>query len=176
MEIIPFLIFAFIAFKVFSAVTKAASSEQGKTAKEMMKQLNAQMQQASKGQGSTSNMSDYREKGPTARGRERMGMKNQNPPQNSPWNHEHDLGDNRPGSPGAKVAANYLKKVQTTRRASHKNEEQYGRRGMNMDQNKHRTDGWGQRGDSGFLNGATLVVLLVIGGAILFVLSTLPAS
>lgn len=173
MEIIPFLIFAFIAFKVFSAVTKAASSEQGKTAKEMMKRLNAQIQQASEGQGRPSNMSDYQEKGPTARGRERMAMKNQA----SPWDHEHDLGgNNMPLSPGAKVAANYLKKAKATRKASHKNPKQHGRRGMNMDQNRHRTDEWGERGDSGFLNGKTLVIILVLGGGILYVLSKMPAT
>ncbi|MEP3891145.1 MAG: hypothetical protein ABJN69_11850 [Hellea sp.] len=174
MEIIPFLIFAFIAFKVFSAFNKVASSEQGKTAKEMMRQLNEQIQ-ASKGQGSSSNIRGYTEKGPTARGRERMAMRNQHSSQNSPWDHEHDLGGG-PLSPGAKVAAEYLKKAQTKRRASHKNVEQHGRRGMNMDQNKNRTDSWGERGDSGFLNGTTLVILLVIGGGVLYWLSQLPAS
>lgn len=200
MEIIPFLIFVFIAFKVFTSFSKAASSEQGKTAKEMMRQLNAQMQQASKGQGRSSGMDGYEEnvrttqgrqriskKGPTARGRarlaergstangrERLAMRNQS---SSPWGHEHDLGGNdAPSSPGARVAANYLKKAKTKRVASHKNEEQYGRRGMNMDQNKNRTDSWGERGDSGFLNGTTLVILLVIGAGVLYVLSNLPAA
>ena len=178
MEIIPFLIFAFIAFKVFSAFNKVTTSEQGKTAKEMMRQLNKQMQQGSKGRGSTSNISnirDFAEKGPTARGRERMALRKQNSSQNSPWDHEHDLGGG-PSSPGAKVAAEYLKKAQATRRASHKNVEQHGRRGMNVDQNKNRTDSWGERGDSGFLNGTTLVIILVIGGGVLYWLSQLPAS
>ena len=173
MEIIPFLIFAFIAFKVFTSFSKAASSGQGKTAKEMMTRLNAQIQQASNAQNRASDMRPYEEKGPTARGRDRIALKNQK----SPWGHEHDLGgNNAPLSPGAKVAADYLKKVKTTRIASHKNEKQYGRRGMNMDQNKNRTDSWGERGDKGFLNGTTLVILLVIGAGVLYGLSKLPAA
>jgi len=171
MEIVPFLIFLFIAFKVFSTFTKAASSEQGKTAKEMMKRLNAQIQEASQAQGRTS---DMKRKGPTARGRERMAQREQS----SPWNHKHNLErNNKTLSPGEQVAANYLKaRTRASRKASHKSPEQHGRRGKNMDQNRHRTDGWGQRGDRGILNGKTLIILLVIGGGILYVLSNMPAT
>ena len=117
MEVIPFIIFAFIAFNLFRDFKKATPSKSGKTAKEMMRQLNEQMQQASKGQGSTPNIREYAEKGPTARGRERMALRNQNSSQNSPWDHDHDLGGG-PLSPGAKVAAEYLKKAQAARRAA----------------------------------------------------------
>lgn len=173
MEVIPFLIFAFIAFKVFSSFSKAASSEPGDTAKDMMKRLNAQMQQTGNAQNRPTNINEYMEKGPTARGRERLAMKNQN----SPWDHEHDLGDDSGSwSPGAKVAANYLKTTKARRKASHKSPEQHGRRGKNMDQNKNRTDEWGERGDGGFLNGTTLVIFLVLGVAILYVLSNMPAK
>ena len=100
-------------------------------------------------------------------------MKNQN----SPWDHEHELGDDSGSrSPGAKVAANYLKNTRAKRKASHKSPEQYGRRGKNMDQNKNRTDSWGERGDKGLLNGTTLVILLVFGGGVLYWLSKLPAA
>jgi len=118
MELIPFLIFAFIAFNIFRGFTKTASKVNGPSAKEMMKQLNAQ---------------------------------------------------NR-------LAANYLKKEKAKRRASHKNPEQRGRRGRNVDKNRNRTDEWGQRGDGGLLGGRNLIILLVIGGIVLYVLSKMPAS
>jgi len=53
---------------------------------------------------------------------------------------------------------------------------QHGRRGQNMDQNRHRTDDWGQRGDSGPFSGKMAIILLVIGGGLLYGLSQIPAS
>lgn len=173
MELIPFLIFAVIAFNIFKGFTKTASKPQSGTAKTMMRRLHAEIEKANKLQSETPNMSRYREKSPTQRGRESLQSKGQS----SPWNHEHDLGDStRNLSPGEQVAANYLKKTKLNRKASHKSPTQHGRRGKNMDQNKHRTDGWGQRGDSGFLNGKTILILLVIGGAVLYALSQMPAT
>jgi len=166
MEIIPFLIFAFIAFKIFGGLSKSLSSDNGESAKTMMKRLNAQIQETSQAQKRTSNQGRYQENGPTARGRERLEQKNQN----SPW------GENGAVSPGARVAADYLKKTKAVRKASHKSPVQRGRRGKNMDQNRQRTDGWGQRGDNGLLTGKAVVILLIIGGGILYALSQMPVS
>lgn len=66
------------------------------------------------------------------------------------------------------------KKIQKARKASHKSPAMHGRRGKNMDQNRHRTDEWGQRGDSGILNSKAFVILLVIGGVVLYALSQMP--
>lgn len=168
MELIPFLIFAFIAFKIFSGFTKTASKTGG-NAKAMMRRLHEDIEKADKLQNEGSHIDRYRKKSPTQRGRESLQNKGQ-----SPW------GENGTVSPGARVAANYLQKSQATRkkarRESHKNPEQYGRRGRNVDQNRNRTDEWGQRGDKGLLSGRNVIVLLVIGGVILYVLSQIPAS
>ena len=168
MELIPFLIFAYIAFNIFKGFTKTASKSGG-TAKSMMRRMHEDMQKAEKLQGKTSHIDRYRQKSPTQRGRESRQNKGQ-----SPW------GENGAASPGARVAANYLQKSQTVRkkarRDSHKNPKQHGRRGSNMDQNRNRTDEWGQRGDSGLLSGQNFIILLVIVGVVLFVLSQIPAS
>lgn len=168
MELIPFLIFAYIAFNIFKGFTKTASKSGG-TAKSMMRRMHEDMQKAEKLQGKTSHIDRYRQKSPTQRGRESLQNKGQ-----SPW------GENGAASPGARVAANYLQKSQTVRkkarRDSHKNPKQHGRRGSNIDQNRNRTDEWGQRGDSGLLSGQNFIILLVIVGVVLFVLSQIPAS
>ena len=168
MELIPFLFFAYIAFTIFKGFTKTATKSGG-TAKAMMRQMHEDMQKAEKLQGKTSHIDRYRQKSPTQRGRESLQNKGQ-----SPW------GENGAASPGARVAANYLQKSQTVRkkarRDSHKNPKQHGRRGSNMDQNRNRTDEWGQRGDSGLLSVQNFIILLVIGGVVLFVLSQMPAS
>lgn len=171
MEIIPFLIFGVIAFNIFRSFTKAASKS-GETSRDIMAKMHKQIQEANSSGNSTPNMSRYRDKTPTQRGRESMARKGEG----SPWNHEHDLGGNKTVSPGARVAANYLSKTKASRRASHKNAEQHGRRGINKDQNRSRTDEWGERGDKGLLSGKTLVILLVIGGSILYWLSRTPAA
>jgi len=168
MELVPFLFFAFIAFQVFKGFTKTATKSGG-TAKSMMRRMHEDMQKAEKLQDKTSHIDRYRQKSPTQRGRESLQNKGQ-----SPW------GENGAASPGARVAANYLQKSQTVRkkarRDSHKNPKQHGRRGSNMDQNRNRTDEWGQRGDSGLLSGQNFIILLVIVGVVLFVLSQIPAS
>jgi len=167
MEFIPFLIFAVIAFNIFRGFTKAASkstSHSGETAKEMMRRLQEQTQ--------TPNMSRYQNNTPTQRGRESLQRKEQS----SPW------GDNGAVNPGGRVAVNYLRqktqqqKAKTARKASHKSPKQTGRRGVNVDQNRNRTDEWGQRGESGFLSGSGVILFLVGGAVILFVLSQLPAN
>ena len=141
MELVPFLFFAFIAFQVFKGFTKTATKSGG-AAKSMMRRMHEDMQKAEKLQDKTSHIDRYRQKSPTQRGRESLQNKGQ-----SPW------GENGAASPGARVAANYLQKSQTVRkkarRDSHKNPKQHGRRGSNIDQNRNRTDEWGQRGDSG---------------------------
>lgn len=159
MELIPFLIFAVIAFNIFRGFTKATKTK-GPSAKEMMRQLNAQNR--------TPNMSRYKEQTPTQRGRESLAR--QEP---SPWN------AGSAARPGAQIAANYLKKTEATRKRARKealkNPIQRGRRGQNMDQNRHRTDEWGERGDSGLLSGRNAIILLVLGTAVLYGLSQIPA-
>jgi len=168
MELLPFLFFAFIAFKIFSGSKKVASKSGG-TAKAMMQRLHEEIQKAEKLQGGTTDNQRYRNKSPTQRGRESLKSKGE-----SPW------GENGAVSPSARVATNYLQKSQASRqkarRDSHKNPEQHGRRGKNMDQNRNRTDEWGQRGDSGLLSGKTAIILLVIVGGVLYVLSKMPIS
>lgn len=155
MEIIPFLIFAFVAFKVFSGFTKTSQTKVKSSPKDLMQRLNAQIE------------NDSRNTGPTQRGRESLARKNTH----SPW------GENGAGAPGARVAANYIQKTaRAARKESHVNPEQTGRRGRNVDQNRNRTDEWGQRGDSGFLNGRNVIILLAIGAVVLFVLSQIPAN
>lgn len=168
MELIPFLIFIFIAFKIFSGFTKTASKSGG-SAKAMMRRLNEEIEKAEKLQHEGSHIDRYRKKSPTQRGRESLQSKGQ-----SPWD------ENGAVSPGARVATNYLQKTQASRkrarRESHKNPEQHGRRGRNIDQNRNRTDEWGERGDNGLLKGRNLIILLVIGGIVIYVLSQMPAS
>ena len=164
MELIPFLFFAFIAFQIFKGFTKTASKSGG-TAKAMMQQLHKEIQKAEKLQGETTDNQRYRNKSPTQRGRDSLQSKGQ-----SPW------GENGAVSPGARVAKRYLQKERAARKASHKTPEQHGRRGRNMDQNRHRTHDWGQRGDAGILSGKNIIILLVIGGVVLFVLSKIPAA
>lgn len=156
MELIPFLIFAVIAFNIFKGFAKASpSSDTGESPKDLMQRLNAQIQ------------NENRNNGPTQRGRESLARKNPN----SPW------GENGAVSPGARVAKNYIQKTASVaRKASHKNPKQTGRRGENVDQNRNRTDEWGQRGDSGLLGGRNVVILLVIGAVVLFALSQTPAN
>lgn len=164
MELIPFLIFAVIAFKIFSGFTKAASKTGG-SAKAMMRRLNEEIEKAEKLQTEGSHIDRYRKKSPTQRGRESLQSKGP-----SPW------GENGTVSSGARIATNYAKKAKAARKASHKSPEQYGRRGRNVDQNRNRTDEWGQRGDNGLLKGRNLIILLVVGGIVLYVLSNMPAS
>lgn len=160
MELIPFLIFAVIAFNIVRGVIKAGKNTGGASAKEMMRQLNAQNR--------TPNMSRYKEQSPTQRGRERLARQEQ-----SPWN------AGNAARPGAQIAANYLKKTEATRQRERKealkNPIQRGRRGKNMDQNRHRTDEWGERGDSSLLSGRNFIILLVVGGAVIYALSKIPA-
>jgi len=60
---------------------------------------------------------------------------------------------------------------QIARKASHKNPVQRGRRGQNMDQNRHRHSDWGQKGDTGLMSGKAALIFLVILFAVLYVLS-----
>ena len=150
MELLPFLIFGYIAFTIFKGFTKAAGKGAGRPLPR--------------------NSPRYREQSPTQRGRESLHSKGQS----SPW------GENGAVSPGARVAANYLEKSQAARKKArkdaHKTPEQRGRRGKNVDQNRNRTDEWGQRGDRGFLSGRNFIILLLIGGLVLFILSQMPAT
>jgi hypothetical protein len=139
MELIPFLIFVVIAFKIFSGFTKAASKTGG-SAKAMMQRLNEEIEKAEKLQNEGSHIDRYRKKSPTQRGRESLQSKGQ-----SPW------GESGTVSSGARLAGNYAQKAKAARKASHKSPEQHGRRGRNVDQNRNRTDEWGQRGDNGLL-------------------------
>ncbi len=170
MELIPFLIFAVIAFNVFKGFTKT-TTKSGGSAKAMMQRLHQEIEKADKLQGETSHIDRYRKKSPTERGRDSLKQQGK-----SPW------GETGAESPGARVATNYLKATRTTeaiktaRTASHKSPEQHGRRGRNVDQNRNRTREWGQRGDNGLFSGRTAIILFVIGGVVLFVLSNLPAS
>lgn len=156
MELIPFLIFAFIAFNIFKGFIKASpSAEKGESPKDLMQRLHAQIE------------SDNRNTSPTQRGRETQARKTSN----TPW------GENGGVSPGAGAAKNYIQKTASVARiASHKNPKQTGRRGENVDQNRHRSDGWGERGDDGLFSGTSLIVLLVVGAAIIFALSQIPAN
>jgi len=168
MELIPFLIFGYIAFTIFKGFTKTATKS-GETAKSMMRRMHEEIQKAEKLQSETPDSNRYQRKSPTQRGRESLQSKGK-----SQW------GENGAASPGARVATNYLQKSQNSRkkarRDSHKNPKQHGRRGSNIDQNRHRTDEWGQRGDSGLLSGRNFISLLLIGGVVLYVLSQLPAT
>ena len=134
-----------------------------------MRRMHDEIQKAEKLQHEGSHIDRYRKKTPTQFGRDSLQSKG-----SSPW------GENGMVSPGARVATNYLKKSQASRkkarRDSHKNPEQHGRRGRNVDQNRNRTDEWGQRGDNGLLSVRNVVVLLVIGGVVLYVLSQMPAG
>jgi len=169
MELIPFLIFVFIAFNIFKGFSKTASKAGSESAKAMMRRLHEEMQKAENLQNEGSHIDRYRKKSPTQRGSESLQNRGQ-----SPW------GENGVVSPGARVATNYLQKSQAVRkkarRASHKNPEQRGRRGKNVDQNRNRTDDWGQRGDNGVLSGRNVIILLVIGSAVLYALSQMPAN
>jgi len=166
MELIPFLIFAFIAFNVFKGFTKSSKPKATSSPKDLMQRLSEQMERANH---NTSQKTRYQNMSPTQRGRESLQNKGQ-----SPW------GENGAVSPGARVAANYLQKSQAARKKarkdSHKSPEQRGRRGRNVDQNRNRTDEWGQRGDNGLLSGRNLIILLVVGGGALYVLSKMPAT
>ena len=163
MEIIPLLIFGYIAFQIFKGFTKVSSDSSTDSAKSMMQNLHAQIERANTTQKPPRNLMQLT---PTQRGRESLARKEAS----SPW------GENGSVSPGAKVAANALEQSKAARKLAQKSPEQHGRRGRNIDQNRNRTDGWGQRGDSGALNGTTLIILLVIGGGILYALSKLPAG
>ncbi|WP_026941658.1 hypothetical protein [Hellea balneolensis] len=163
MELIPFLIFAVIAFNIFKGFTKAAPSKDGNAAQipnDLMRRLQMQM-----------DASNDARKTPTQRGQESLARKTQS----SPW------GENGSFSAGGQTASKYLQtrlntKTKSDRVASHKNPEQHGRRGKNVDQNRNRTDEWGERGDKGILSGKPLLFLLVLGGIGLYVLSNLPAG
>ena len=165
MELIPFLIFVVIAFNIFKGFSKTASKSSG-SAKTMMRRMHEEIKKAEKLQGKTSHIDRYRQKSSTQQ-RSRESLQNQD---KSPW------GENGAISPGARVATNYLKKAKTARKASHKSPEQYGRRGRNVDQNRKRTHEWGQRGDNGLFSGRTAIIVLVVGGVLLFVLSNMPAG
>lgn len=168
MELIPFLIFAVIAFNFFKGFTKSSRPNVKSSPKDLMQRLHAQIEKAESLQSETPNMSRYKEKSPTQRGRDSLQNK-----ERSPW------GETGAESPGARVATNYLKTtkaIKTARTASHKSPEQFGRRGRDVDQNRNRTREWGQRGDNGLFSGRTAIILFVIGGGVLFVLSNLPAS
>lgn len=153
MELLPFLFIALIAFNIFRGFSKASSNS-----------------------GGGAKVNRYEEKRPTQRGRESLKRKGQA----TPWGGNSGMsqgGVSQGGlSQGGRVAASYLKKERAKRRASHKNPVQSGRRGRNMDQNRNRSDDWGQRGDGGLLSGKTAIILLVIGAAVIYVLSNLPAS
>ena len=164
MELIPFLIFAVIAFNIFKGFTKT-SSKTGGSAKAMMRRLHAEIEKAENLQSEGSHIDRYRQKSPTQQGRESLQGKGQ-----SPW------GENGTLSSGARVATKYVQKTKAARKASHKSPEQHGRRGRNVDQNRNRTNEWGQRGDSGLLSVKAVIILLVLGGAALYVLSHMPAS
>lgn len=156
MELIPFLIFAVIAFNIFKGFIKASpSAEKGESPKDLMQRLHAQIE------------NDNRNTAPTQRGQESQARKTSN----TPW------GENGAVSPGARAAKNYIQKTASVaRKASHKNPKQTGRRGENVDQNRHRSDGWGERGDEGMFSGPSLIVLFIVGGAIMFALSQIPAN
>lgn len=164
MELIPFLIFAFIAFNIFKGFSKSPSKPNAKP-KDLRQRLHAELQKAASLQKETPQNSRYRDSTPTQRGRESLQRKNQ-----SPW------GDNGAVSPGARVAAQYLQSQSKTRKVSEDTPEQRGRRGRNRDQNRQRTEGWGERGDSGFLSGRNFFILLVIGGGVLYALSQMPPA
>lgn len=164
MELIPFLVFIFIAFKIVSGFTKTAAKSGG-SAKAMMRRMHEELEKAEKLQHEGSHIDRYRKKSPTQRGRESLKSTGQ-----SPW------GENGTVSSGSRLAVNYARKAKAARKASHKSPEQYGRRGRNVDQNRNRTDEWGERGDNGLLKGRNLIVLLVIGGIVLYVLSLMPAG
>lgn len=177
MSIIPFLIFAYIGYQVFISFTKAAtkaSREQKPRPKDLMRRLHEQNQAANSGR--------YKKSSPTQLGRERLARQGQN----TPW------GDSSAAAPtpATRTAPHYvqpktqksisirpanLEAKKRARKASHKNPVQHGRRGKNMDQNRHRSDGWGERGDHGPLSGKNIVILLVVGGGVLYVLSHIPA-
>jgi len=167
MELIPFLIFAVIAFNIFKGFAKSSTPKANTSPKDLMERLSEQMERANH---NGSQKSRYRNTSPTQRGRESLERKGQS----SPW------GENGAVNPGARVAANYLERSQAARKKArkdaHKNPEQRGRRGKNVDQNRNRTDDWGQRGDRGFLSGRNFIILLLIGGVVLFVLSQMPAT
>ena len=168
MELIPFLIFAVIAFNIFKGFTKTSSKpavKNGGNPKMMMRRLHQDIERANKGQKQGSHIDRYRQKSPTQQGRESFGHKGK-----SPW------GENDTISSGARVATKYVQKTKAARKASHKSPEQHGRRGRNVDQNRNRTNEWGQRGDSGLLSVKAVIILLVLGGAALYVLSHMPAS
>jgi len=160
MELIPFLIFAVVAFNIFKGITKASSSKTNNSRNEALQRLRAQIEEAAQSE----NQNRYQTKRPTEYGRESFSREEQN----SPW------GDSV--APGARVAANYLKNSRAARKAAHKNPVQKGRRGKNMDQNRNRTDDWGQRGDSGILSLRSAVIFLALGGAVLYALSNMPAT
>ena len=101
--------------------------------------------------------------GPTARGRARLSQK---PQVNSPWQSAgQSAGETKPQIYRPKL------KGQKARKAFHKNPVQHGRRGRNMDQNRHRHEDWGQKGESGFLSGKGLLILLAFGFIVLYALS-----
>lgn len=164
MELIPFLIFAVIAFNIFKGFTKT-TSKSGESAKTMMRRLHQEIEKADKGQNQGSHIDRYRKKNPTQRRRESLQSKGR-----TPWS------ENGAVSPGAQVASNYLQKTKAARKASHRSPEQHGRRGKNVDQNRNRTNEWGQRGDNSLLSGRNAVILLVIGGIVLYALSQMPAG
>jgi membrane protein involved in colicin uptake len=114
------------------------------------------MQQS--GSGETSSWKPKSD-GPTARGRARLAQK---PQISSPW---QNAGETKPQLYRPKF------KGQKARKASHKNPVQHGRRGRNMDQNRQRHEDWGQRGESGFLSGSGLLIVLAFGFIVLYALS-----
>jgi len=167
MELIPLLIFAVIAFNIFKGIikssgTKSAQPNMNTSAKDLMQRLNQQIEQSNRG---STNKTRYRDSSPTQRGRESLQRKNQS----SPWGEGVTFSSGEDRKP-------LNIKIKSDRKASHKSPIQHGRRGRNMDQNRNRTDEWGSRGDGGLLNGKTLAVLLVLGGAILYALSRMPAG
>jgi len=164
MEALPLLIFLVIAFNIFRGFTKTAGKAASKTARDNMVQRLKEAQAAQNQNIQNEDWSFGKPNTSKRKGHEK-----------SPW------GDNGSVAPGARVAANYLKnkqlkKSRAARKASHKNPVQHGRRGQNMDQNRHRTDDWGQRGDSGPFSGKMAIILLVIGAGLLYGLSQIPAS
>ncbi len=157
MEFIVILIFLAVGYNFFRNFMTSGTS--GGSSKTKLSDIKSYLEQMQDGEFSENGEWEPKSDGPTARGRARLAQQSRG---NSPW---QNAGAKKPQASRAKS------RTQKARKASHKNLTQHGRRGRNMDQNRHRHADWGQRGESGFLSGKGLLILLAFGFIVLYALS-----
>ena len=158
MEFLVLLIFLAIGYNLFRNFMTSGPSKTGTTSG--LSDIKSYLEKMQDGEFGDNGEWRPKADSPSARGRERLAQKRQ---QSSPWQDAEWK--------AAQTKQARLKHQTAARKASHKSPKQSGRRGQNIDQNRHRSNDWGERGDKGFLSGKTMVILLVILFGVLYALS-----